>query len=212
MADYTDNYNLIKPSQEDFYNVDDFNANADIIDKTIKALSETAGSALPASSYTAADVLAKIKTVDGSGSGLDADFFKGQSVIPVANGGTGATTVATARNALGLGNTTGALPIANGGTGATAVAAARTNLGVAYGTAAGTVCQGNDSRLSNARTPTAHNQAAGTITAGTFPGQVVANSNTAYTTAQVRNIQASTTDLTAGTSALANGNIYVVYE
>ena len=80
MADYTDNYNLIKPSQEDFYNVDDFNANADIIDKTIKALSETAGSALPASSYTAADVLAKIKTVDGSGSGLDADLFKGSDL------------------------------------------------------------------------------------------------------------------------------------
>ena len=37
-------------------------------------------------------------------------------------------------------------------------------------------------------------------------------SDTAYTTAKVRNIQASTTDLTAGTSTLANGNIYLVYE
>ena len=34
---------------------------------------------LPASSYTAADVLAKIKTVDGSGSGLDADTVDGLS-------------------------------------------------------------------------------------------------------------------------------------
>ena len=34
---------------------------------------------LPASSYTAADVLAKIKTVDGSGSGLDADMVDGLS-------------------------------------------------------------------------------------------------------------------------------------
>ena len=32
---------------------------------------------LPSSSYTAADVLSKIKTVDGSGSGLDADFLDG---------------------------------------------------------------------------------------------------------------------------------------
>ena len=32
-------------------------------------------------------------------------------------------------------------------------------LAVTYGTAAGTVCQGNDSRLSNARTPTAHKSA-----------------------------------------------------
>ena len=39
------------------------------------------------------------------------------ALLPIANGGTGATTVAGARNALGLGNTSGALPIANGGTG-----------------------------------------------------------------------------------------------
>lgn len=39
--------------------------------------------------------------------------------LPISKGGTGATTAAAARNALGLGNTTGALPIANGGTGKT---------------------------------------------------------------------------------------------
>lgn len=39
--------------------------------------------------------------------------------VAIEHGGTGATTAAAARNALGLGNTTGALPIANGGTGAT---------------------------------------------------------------------------------------------
>ncbi len=37
-----------------------------------------ADAALPASSYTAADVLTKVKTVDGSGSGLDADLLDGQ--------------------------------------------------------------------------------------------------------------------------------------
>ena len=35
-------------------------------------------SKLPSSSYTASDVLTKIKTVDGSGSGLDADLLDGQ--------------------------------------------------------------------------------------------------------------------------------------
>lgn len=36
-----------------------------------------ADAALPAASYTAADVLTKIKAVDGSGSGLDADLLRG---------------------------------------------------------------------------------------------------------------------------------------
>jgi hypothetical protein len=39
----------------------------------------TADAALPSASYTAADVLTKIKTVDGAGSGLDADLLDGQS-------------------------------------------------------------------------------------------------------------------------------------
>ncbi len=50
------------------------------------------------------------------------------SALPVANGGTGATTAAGARNALGLGNTVGALPVANGGTGATSASGACQNL------------------------------------------------------------------------------------
>lgn len=38
MADtktYTTNYNLVKPGQDDFYNVDDFNSNADILDSAL---------------------------------------------------------------------------------------------------------------------------------------------------------------------------------
>lgn len=37
-------------------------------------------------------------------------------VVPPASGGTGQTTLAGARNAMGLGNTTSYLPVANGGT------------------------------------------------------------------------------------------------
>lgn len=63
-------------------------------------------------------------------------------------------------------------------------------------------------------TPTAHNQAASTITAGTLGGQVLANASAtaALGTAQVRNIYAGTGDMTAGSSALATGAIYIVYE
>jgi len=36
MASFTENYNLIKPGQEDIYNIGDFNDNADIIDAELK--------------------------------------------------------------------------------------------------------------------------------------------------------------------------------
>ncbi len=55
---------------------------------------------------------------------------KSNIVFGITNGGTGATTVSGARNALGLGNTDGALPVANGGTGATTADNARVNLGI----------------------------------------------------------------------------------
>lgn len=67
--------------------------------------------------------------------------------LAIEHGGTGAATVAAARNALGLGNTEGALPVANGGTGATTAAQALTNLGAAA---------------------SAHNHAASAITSGTL--------------------------------------------
>lgn len=91
-----------------------------------------------------------------------------------------------------LTNVTGTLPIANGGTGATTASNALSNLGAAA---------------------SSHNQSASTITTGTFNSTATyAQTGTDYTTARIRNIQASTTDLTAGSSSLANGNIYFVYE
>ena len=62
--------------------------------------------------------------------------------------------------------------------------------------------------------PSAHNQAASTITAGTLGGQVVANATAVATlgTKQVRNIYAGTAELTAGTSSLPTGDIYIQYE
>lgn len=59
-----------------------------------------------------------------------------------------------------------------------------------------------------------HTHAAGGIAAGTLGGQVKANAAAAGTlgTAQVRNIYAGTAELTPGTSTLATGDIYLMYE
>lgn len=50
------------------------------------------------------------------------------NVLDVAHGGTGQTSLQAARNAMGLGNTTGALPVANGGTGMTSSPSMLVNL------------------------------------------------------------------------------------
>lgn len=58
------------------------------------------------------------------------------------------------------------------------------------------------------------NKSASAITAGTFAGMVKgdATAMAEVTTAQFRNISASTTDMTAGTTALPTGAIYLMYE
>ena len=57
-----------------------------------------------------------------------------------------------------------------------------------------------------------HSHAAGTITAGTLIAGVVATNSTDYTTYRLRNIAANTTALTANSSTLTNGTIYLQYE
>lgn len=60
---------------------------------------------LASASYTAADVLAKLLTVDGAGSGVDADLLDGQSsaaFLQAANNLSDVANAATARSNLGL--------------------------------------------------------------------------------------------------------------
>lgn len=123
-------------------------------DANFTNLNAEVGTKLAAANYTAADVLAKLLTVDGSSSGLDADKLDG---LQSATANTASTIVArdefgnfsagtiTATSFVGnlTGNVTGSftgtlngnssningiLSINNGGTGATTAALARTNL------------------------------------------------------------------------------------
>jgi hypothetical protein len=125
-------------------------------DANFNNLNTEVGSKLDASAYTAADVLSKIKTVDGSGSGLDADTLDGFDQATTntastlvrrdASGNFSAGTI-TATSFVGnltgnvtgsfsgslsgnASNVTGIIAIENGGTNANTAAGARTSLGL----------------------------------------------------------------------------------
>jgi len=66
---------------------------------------------------------------------------------------------------------------------------------------------GAHSDLFSQKAPLSHNHSAANITAGLMSGIVVANSNTAYTTAQVRNIVLSTGEPSGGN----NGQVWIKY-
>jgi len=130
------------------------------VDGNFTNLNDELATKLPSATYTPADILTKIKTVDGTGSGLDADLLDGMntsSVLPttldkssiVSRDSAGNTavnqlTVASTLTGAGanfsgpvsVGSITiagGSIPVSAGGTGATTAQNARTNLGVAIG-------------------------------------------------------------------------------
>jgi hypothetical protein len=146
------------------------------VDDNFNNINVEVGTKLTAATYTPADILTKIKTVDGSGSGLDADTIDGfQSatgntvstvVVRDSNGDFAAGTI-TATTFIGnvtgniTGNMTGTLTgnasnvngtvaVNNGGTGGTTQSSARTGLGL------GTISTQNSSAV--------------TITGGTITG------------------------------------------
>lgn len=134
------------------------------------------------------------RTVNGKALSADISISKADVGLGSAdNTADSAKSVKYATSAGSAGSCTG-----NAAT-ATKLAAARTINGVAFdGTANITV----------SAAPNAHNQAAGTITAGTLNGAVVAQTNTAYTTRQVRNVIEST----AAPSGGATGDIWLQYK
>lgn len=143
------------------------------------------------------------------------DFYHSNMVIPLSNGGTGATTAAEALTSLGAAPAThthsasaiteGALALANGGTGATTAIQARTNLGAA----AENHTHGNIS--STGAIGTTAGQFLMTGENGVLETKTSEEMKTALDFQSIK-VTTGTTDLEAGVSELAAGAIYIYYE
>lgn len=162
---YTGNYGLKKPDGTDVVNINDLNANMDILDVQVKALAD-----------------AKVDKIPGKGlSGEDFTSAEKSKLAGIAAGATNYTHPAThspsiiaqdannrfvsdAEKAAWNNKADKAHKIiaGTGLSGGGDLTADRT-LSVAFGTTASTACVGNDSRLSNARTPLAHDNSAHSV-------------------------------------------------
>ena len=117
MADFTKNYNLKKPTDTDFYNVQDFNSNVDIIDASLNNLNNSINNLDQKTNIidsSLANLNASINNLDEK---IDSvadniaenisknveDFTEG--ILPIARGGTGTNSTTGIRNSIGLGTT-----------------------------------------------------------------------------------------------------------
>ena len=194
MAAETANYGLKKPSAEDFYNIEDLNWNADVIDAELAKRAELGedgrvpAAQLPAMDFDPAGSAAAVQTALSGHTGDNVRHLTAAE--------------RTAWNAKAAGDHThtaaqvGAVPTTrkvNGKALSADVTLAAADVGAA---AAG------------------HSHAASGVTAGTLAGKVNANAYAAgtLTAAQVRDISVGTAELTPGTYALVTGSLYFVYE
>ena len=107
--------------------------------------------------------------------------------------------------------TSGTLPVARGGTGAASLTSGNALIGAGTGAVTTRAIKDNTSAsaaLTASSALVTMNTLRYALNRTTGPGAADTN----YTTGMMRAIQASTTDLTAGSSSLTSGVIYLVYE
>ena len=166
---------------------------------TINASTYTGNSATATKLATARTITANLASSTAGSFDGSANITVGVTgTLPIANGGTGltsapsmlvnlaSTTATSPLQASPRPGVTGTLPIANGGTGQTTAAGVRNALGLGNTTGAVPIANGG----TGATTAAAARTALGCAPAYTY----------------------STTDLTAGSSALTTGTLYIVYE
>lgn len=108
---------------------------------------------------------------------------------------------------------TGTLPVANGGTGATTFASGAALIGAGTGAVTTRAITNNTSSAATSGTNiptcnTVHYHTAARLNRA----DTLTAANTSYSTYMARAIAAGTSDLTAGSSSLTSGCIYIVYE
>ena len=163
--------------------------------------------------FTYADfTAAQLAALKGEKGDTGAQGPKGDTGATGAQGPKGDTGATGAQGPKGDTGDTG--PQGPAGTNGAAGANATINGVNALTLTAGTGLSGSQSGNTFTLSLESHTQAASTVSAGTFAGQVVANASAVQTLTakQVRNIYAGTEDMTAGTTELATGDIYIVYE
>lgn len=171
MAEFTPNYNMKKPSDDDFYNVRDFNNNADIVDDELKKQSNRIN-ATEYPIFTEANVDENIQSKESLPTLLGKikrTITKISEHISADNPHTDSATKKHKHSTEDL--ESGTLPLSRGGTGANTAAEALKKLGITVTASVINLLNGLNENIIDAlakKSDTDHEHTASEITSGTF--------------------------------------------